>query len=699
MKNDVETTKKLTNRQMSIITDRSFPRYLTAGPGTGKTEVLVSKIIYLLENDSAVSGLKMEQFAVITFTNKAADEMKDRLSARLYDKGLSLSGGGFEVSTIHSFCSRLLRKHGSEIGLFPNFRIKSYDKELNKLIESALASAREPLFDGIPKYRLHFIIRDILRECYNHGTVLSMDYLTPNKKGEFRPTVGIGADSTARYGGSGDDDIWVMLEAPLLRICIDVYNKLEKIKREERALTLNDLITRTAELLGNKHVLKTVAGQYKYLFIDEFQDTNRSQLDIVRIFIGAGAKVFLIGDEKQSIYGFRGADIDCSKEAKELVSSYHSHEGFYINENFRTDQPLLEKINEVFDKSFAYKSERLAFPQVALEKTEELRNLQGANENPFRIVYEADIVDIIEGLTKETLNGAPINYEDIFILCRTNNEAWQISTELRLRGTPHGAAFGRRDFAKKEIIDTYKLFNAVLFKNEAAMKELIFTDYYYALKKSDKNHSFRLFMKELDLVFREEEIQGILEHIYQKSKIIDYYRFTKNDDSVANLLKLKSSAGGILSGEHVSALDFFDYLEKMTETVTSTEEEDYEYSKEKGKVALMTIHKAKGLSLPIVIIPNIDRPLIRKNMASDYVIDRNNKSFALGSILRRYKPSSKYLTLLKEKIVRNLEEELRVLYVALTRAEHILVMTSKKSKVEIEKELKDDEAVNWARWL
>jgi len=679
---------------MSIISDTNFPRYLTAGPGTGKTEVLINKIVYLLENESCPGDA---QFAIITYTNKATDEMKNRLKERVYnewrhsvdnkdakkqDKWQQLleSDNIFAISTIHSFCYRLLRKYGLSIGFSPNFRIKSYKRELSTLIEEVLSSTDEALFERVPRYRLSQIIRDILRDCYNHGTAPDMDYIVKNR---------------------ADHDFWVLLESKLLSLCIEVYERLEQSKQHDDTMTLNDLISITVRLLGDEKVAKSVASEYKYLFIDEFQDTNRSQLDIVRILINTGVKVFLIGDEKQSIYAFRGADIECSKEAKNIMQSHHGPDDFYINENFRTDQALLMKINSVFDKPFIHKGRQLSFPQVPLAKTDKLKAAPAANTNYFRVSYEDSVPRIVAGLTNEYLHDKKINYEDIFILCRTNYELRQISGRLRQSGIPSVALAGQSFFAKPEIIDTCKLFSAIIYKTDAHLKELIFTDYYHAIVKGETEQPFRLFLDKLGLIFREELIDEILGYIYQESGIIDYYYSQQDHQAIANLWKLKDMANDMRARTHAQPLDFLEYLEAMIE---SDSEEDEAHSSEPdqhgGKVTLLTIHKAKGLSLPIVIIPNIDRNLMRKRAEPDYVIDRNDKIFALGNIAGRSSPSKKYQHLLAEKAARRLEEEIRVLYVAMTRAKHVLIMTSRKSKKELEQEeRRDKDYVCWGKWV
>jgi len=558
-----------TQRQQKIISDSNFPKYLTAGPGTGKTEVLINKIMYLLEN---APSSDIPKFAIITYTNKATDELKNRLKERIYSAHSNIHSESInmlEISTIHSFCYTLLKKYASEIGFSPELQIKSYTRELSAVVDSLVSCTKEPLFSRIADYRLRHIIKDTLKECYTHGVIPNEEYIKHNKS---------------------DDKLWSEIEAALMCICIKAHDELERIKQQENSLTLNDLISMTLKLLGNTQIAKRVASEYTYLFIDEFQDTNQSQLEIVRILINAGVKVFLIGDEKQSIYAFRGADIECSRQAKELIETYHSLADFEINENFRTDQALLMKINEVFDRPFMYKGRRLSFLQAPLVKTAELQVAEAANDNPFRVTYGEEITDIVDGLIKESLHGEKINYDDIFILCRTNYEVRQISSKLKRNAIPCASAMG------------------------------------------------------------------------------------------------------------VESSDFFDGFEDSADNDKKHPKEPCETQAHRG-VNILTIHKAKGLSLPIVVIPNMDRNLLSKGSLPDYIIDKSEKVFALGNVTRRLIASQKYLHLLNKKTMSRLEEELRILYVAMTRVEHILIMTTKDNKEELKKLARDKERISWSDWI
>ena len=131
---------------------------------------------------------------------------------------------------------------------------------------------------------------------------------------------------------------------------LEAQELIEKQKKEENVLTPNDLISKTVELLENDYVAKKVAEQYKYIFIDEFQDTNKDQFNLVNILITHGVKIFLVGDDKQSIYGFRGADVENSMEMHSIIKLMQekNEEEIYMNENFRADKSLIETVNKIF---------------------------------------------------------------------------------------------------------------------------------------------------------------------------------------------------------------------------------------------------------------------------------------------------------------------------------------------------------------
>jgi ATP-dependent exoDNAse (exonuclease V) beta subunit (contains helicase and exonuclease domains) len=206
--------------------------------------------------------------------------------------------------------------------------------------------------------------------------------------------------------------------------------------------------------------------------------------------------------------------------------------------------------------------------------------------------------------------------------------------------------------------------------------------------------TFGDFLTELDLVFREESIDGILEFVYEKSGILEYYNRTNDYQAVANLIKLKNIAGDILSREYMQPLDFLEYLNRKIQSRAEEDESEIDDSdKKRGAVTVMTIHKAKGLSLPVVIVPHIDRRLINSDKLPAFVIDKENKQFEIGDIGNQtLTPSDEFSKLLNAHIAENLEEELRVLYVAMTRAERLLVLSAREDRA-----WKDN--VSWHEWV
>lgn len=680
----LEDTTRLTELQQAVINDSVYPAYLTASAGTGKTEVLVQKILQILANGAA----DISEIAVITFTNKATDEMEARIHDRLYAEWLRSANSGDEerqlwlrrlietgammnISTIHGFCERLLHQYAMFIGLSPDFNVRTFRQESREIADKIITNRKsDPALRGLPQYRVQRLVLSILEYCENHGYALIDDYLTEAK-----------------------DNVWLPLKRVILTICLEVRAAIDKQKREQVAMTLNDLMRRTVELLQNPYVLQLVAKTYKYLLIDEMQDTDVQQFHIAKLLIDAGVNVFLVGDDKQSIYSFRGADIQSSRQAAEVVKEINNGAFNYVlDENFRSDPELIERINAIFNKPFKYDGRQLSFPQLPLKSTVEKSEADCAN--PLRVMSGERISDVVHSIVDhDQIAGRQIEYGDINILCRTNRELAELEAQLRQDGIPVIIVGGKGFFASKEIVDTYKIFNAILSKDESAFNELRFTDYYDATIIQHGANGFDSLLVELDYLFREANIDEILEFLYEKSGVLEHFRQTGQYQAAANLRKLRSMTALMLSGDFMQPLDFLDYLDIMIETQPEEDEAEIDDPEERrGVVTLSTIHKAKGLSLPVVIIPNIDRPLITENRKPDFLIDHEQKRFALADIMQTGKTDPVYDKLLKHDNIAYLEEEIRVLYVAMTRAKHLLVLCSKRNSMRTND-------VSWVLWV
>lgn len=706
-------TKSPTGIQDIIIKDENYPNYLKAGAGTGKTEVLVRKIMHTI---ATVEDAGLDNFAIITFTNKATDEMRERLSQRLYfewlkHKKVAITTGKIKtedfmrkqveisnmlyISTIHGFCEKLLRKYGLNIGIPLNFKISSLRKEINDIINEIVNKYhQEEVLREIPQYKLAKLLNILLVDNFNKGFEFDRDSAS-----EFKFE-------------TEDNEYWNNFKQLFVNIYVEIVEKVNDLKYIENLLTTDDLIRKAAELLKNEYVLTKVSEKYKYVFIDEFQDTNKDQFNLVYSLINKGVWVFLVGDEKQSIYAFRGSDIQNSMEMSNLVSeiklrSTGTLPESNMNENYRTDYVLLEKVNKIFEHDFKFNGSRISFPNMKLEKTETLKDVKLSEEKPLRINFESNVTNIINYLIgNEKIRNRNITYGDIAILCRSNYDLDNLAMELKIAKIPIEVVGGKGFFKSKEIIDTYKLFNRIINTSEVYKTELYFTDYYKAIIENKANLDFNNFLTELATVFREDTVEGIINYIYSETHIEEYYRSKGRYQEVANLQKLKDKARDLMTKEFMQPIQFLEYLNIM---IMSNKEDDdadiAEIEKDSGVVSLYSIHKAKGLAFKVVIIPHFDKKLNRQTINPKIIFNNKRNEIKMIAIGHDYfrddvsEEDKDYDNLLESKTVELLEEELRILYVALTRPENMLVLLCDNPKEKLMQRKKQKEYASWAKWI
>lgn len=657
--------KELTKKQNRIVASDVYPKYLRAGAGTGKTEVLVRKIINILENDPTVG---LSNFAIITFTNKAADEMKQRISQLLYTSWVRLQGDEnrymteldainmADISTIHSFCERLLRRYGLQIGVSPNFSVKSFRREtseiVSKLVEQEYGNS---LLEAISSNALVRSIILLLNDNGNRGIRITDEMMT------------------TLQAPVENNQYWNEFKKLYLKLYCCAEKEIEERKSVANVLTPNDLIKYAAILLQEAYVAGKVAEKYKYVFIDEFQDTNSDQFDLVKLLIDNGVKVFLVGDDKQSIYAFRGADVQNSQDMHamiKLINSKNSDE--YLDENFRSTPEVIQTVNEIFGTTFTYNGSPLEFPKEPLEVPQ---GSESSEIPPLRISFEKSTTDLVKEILSDTMiEGRAAEYGDIAVLCRRNFDLDRILRELKEAGIPTYVVGGKGFYKAKEIIDVYKILGAAVNTDSAYRNELIFTDYN---RSADDLASL---VEEISQVLRRETVEDTLIHLYEKARIFEYYREKKNYQAISNLLKLKDIARTLVDRDNTQPLQFVEYLSTMISTNQEEDEAEIpEVDRRSGVVTLYSIHKAKGLSFPIVIIPCCDSKLNRPITKPKIIFDSRSDTPAIGFDSELYSgdlpADAEYIRMYESNIAAQLEEEIRVFYVACTRAKYQIVLS------------------------
>lgn len=689
--------KELTSIQQTVINLETYPQYLRACAGTGKTEILIQKIIHIL---SSQDNLSLSNFAVITFTNKAAEEMKDRLSDGLYRKWLSASDGKTahirrqleitgmaDICTIHSFCERLLREYGLSINLSPNFSVKSFAKDTSDIIFSVVNDNFDnALFNNIPHFRIEKLISVLLYNNSNHGIRLTSDITEKLKI----PAL--------------NNNYWNSFKELYLDMYCKAYETVEKHKTRYNVLTPNDLIRRAIELFSVQYVTECVSGQYRYVFADEMQDTNKDQFDLMEILIRNGVKVFLVGDDKQSIYAFRGADVENSRHMHSLINAFNdSPQDYYLNENYRSSNSVISTINRIFGHKFAFRGQTLDFPFEALKPPETANSDDGVK--PLRIMYSKEIDGVILDIVQNSvIDGKKVEFGDIAVLCRRNYDLDIISARLKECGIPSVVAGGRGFYKTKEVTDTYKVINAALNTDMRYMNELIYTDYYSSLVCGEKNVTVVEFMSELVAVLRKETVEEALTFIYEKSGILKYYRRLQKYQAVSNLFKLRDISRTLMDKDNIQPLQFLDYLYIMISTNQEEDEADIpEIERDSGVVTLYSVHKAKGLSFLVVILPYLDnklnRPVTKPKIILDVKSENSAIAFDFEFVNRELPPDSEYTRLLASHTQEQLEEELRIFYVACTRAEKQLIFSAKSERNRVLSMSGNDGYASVMKWV
>ena len=691
-KSIIQKTKQLTNKQAQIVDSNEYPIYLRAGAGTGKTEVLVQKILHILKNEPNVS---LMNFAVITFTNKATEEMQNRISSALFREWISKNSNEcadsvnletvnmVDICTIHAFCERLIRRFGLQINIAPTFKVKSYKKETANIISKIVNEyCGNPLLSDIPSYVIERLVAVFLVNNSNRGIQID-EKLT---KILSQPTP--------------ENQYWNAFKSMFLEIYNRIECEVEASKRKNNVITPNGLVRCAANLLQIPSIINRVVKKYQYVFIDEFQDTNKDQFTLVDSLIKHGVKVFLVGDDKQSIYAFRGADVQNSQEMHSLINKVNKKSSEkYLSENFRSTKEIIAVINSIFSHPFTFNGDKLTFPVEPLEVPS--CEISEPNTTPILFEYEKPVKDIIQNiLSTTTIKGKPAQYGDIAILCRRNFDLDKIASELKEAGVPICVVGGKGFYKTKEIIDTYKLLNAIVYNNETALNEVRFTDY----SKSVEGTNINQIIMEMQDIIRLETVDASLSELYERTGIIKYYRQNHNYQAVSNLLKLNELARTIMDRDNMQPLQFIEYLYIMISTNQEEDEADIpEAERNTGVISLYSIHKAKGLSFPIVVIPccdnKLNRPITKPKIILDLKSERPTLAFNAEIISNSLTPDKEYLRMLKNNVKEQLEEEIRVFYVACTRAESQIIIANTKSKEQVMQTLRYRDYASVSKWL
>lgn len=609
--------RELNEPQQEAVLSLMGPVLMLAGAGTGKTKALTARFVHLLKTGSAHPN---EIFAV-TFTNKAAFEMKNRVSSLL---GQNVEGFKW-LGTFHSVCARFLRKHAELVGLEPNFTILDTDDQLR--IFKQLIQAEDIDEKNWPARLLASTIDNWKNRAF-----------TPEN---------LPMSENDKYDGRGRS-LYIQYQDRLTRL---------------NACDFGDLLLKVVTLLQeNEILLQRYQKLFKYILVDEYQDTNVVQYLLLRLLAAGHQNICCVGDDDQSIYGWRGAEVG---NILRFESDFKNAKIIRLEQNYRSTEYILAAATGVISANKNRLGKTLWTSSKGGERVRLIGHWDGGEEAIW-------ISDEIEAMQVGTRGLRKYNLSEVAILVRASHQMRAFEDRFLKTGLPYRVIGGPRFYERLEIRDAIAYFRLLVSpRDDLAFDRIINTpkrglgdsaqqkiressriterclldgarECLLSNKLSGKGATqLRLLLDTLDRL-RKMYIQGTISHIEMAEQILEESGYT---EMWMSLQDKTPDAGGRLENlkELIKGLEEFENMEGFLEHIALVMENNTDNEVE--KVSIMTLHGAKGLEFPAVFLPGWEDGLFPSQRSMD------------------------------ESGVKGLEEERRLAYVGITRAEELCTIS------------------------
>jgi len=601
-------SKRNLNRiQKSAVESFGKPVLIFAGAGSGKTRVLTHKIAHLVKTNL----IPAENILAVTFTNKAAQQMRERVNSLLKDKTVSVNLG-----TFHSICARILRKEIHHLGYSAQFSI--FDVKDQLIMVKVVLEAM-----GIPK-------NDVTPQEVRHKISYYKNKLI--------------------YPDEAQNQAHLVIEKKYA----EIYKNYQKALFDNNAVDFDDLLLLPLEIFEKfPNILEQYRKNWKYILVDEYQDTNKPQFMLIKYLAGAHQQVCVVGDDDQSIYGWRGADI---RNILDFEKTFGNCEVFKLEKNYRSSGHILEAAASVVKNN----NDRVLKELIAHNGAGEKLGLIETHDE----MEEADAV--VNALEKE-IKLEKRNFSDFAILYRTNSQSRALEDSFRRSGIPYNIVGGVRFYERKEIKDIIGYLSLIVnTKDTISLRRIInFPPRGIGIKTVDKCviQAEKDNLEMIDVLKKPESmgIRGkqadslttfysiinkynellpklnageLVRTLIEEAGIKQYYRNSsapEDTERLDNVMEFFQSVDDFMAREPEGGLS--EFLEEVS-LLTDLDQ----WNEQTNRVTLMTLHAAKGLEFPVVFITGLEDGL-----------------FPMYSAMEA-----------KEK----LEEERRLFYVGLTRAMH-----------------------------
>ena len=603
----MELLKNLNKEQIEAVKTIDGPVLVMAGAGSGKTKVLTTRIAYLIEE-----GIPSYNILAITFTNKAAAEMRDRVSNLIGDVSSF-------IGTFHSLGVRIIRENHDILGLPNNFTIIDSD-DTNTIIKKLLKEMNLDSKQYSPSYvrnRISFIKNQMLT----------------------------------------DGELDRLFNTPMDKVVVEVYHRYNNKLKTSASVDFDDLLLLPVNLFKErKDILEYYQDKYRYILIDEYQDTNPVQYKLSVMLSNKYKNIFVVGDMNQSIYAFRQADF---RNISNFEKDFKGAKVIKLEHNYRSTNNILSAANEVIKHNTERKDLKLFSDNGDGVKIKYMRAYDEKHEIAL-------VIDEVKHLLSEGYKN-----EDIAILYRTNAQSRAIEDVFLAKGIPYKVFGSYYFYNRKEIKDLISYLRLIYNPHdEISLRRVINTPKrgigeiaIAAIEERAKQQNISMFdaletRKELefkeiieDLIKRSESLSltELIDEVLERSgmkKELESSKDLEDEIRLENLMEVKSITASF--EERTGSANLGDFLEEVSliaDISNHTEDGDV--------VTLMTLHSAKGLEFPVVFLVGMEEGLFPHNMS------------------------------LMEN---NLEEERRLCYVGITRAKERLYLTNAKRRMLYGKE-------------
>ena len=628
----MDLLKDLNEAQQQAVSYIDGPSLVIAGAGSGKTRVLTYKIAYLLQQ-----GMKPWSIMALTFTNKAAREMKERIG-KLVGNDLAQH---LYMGTFHSIFSRILRAEAEHIGFNSNFTI--YDETDSRSLLKAIVKEK-----GLDE------------KIYKPAAVHAKISMAKNN-----------LMSAEAY--EADADIFMQNKRNNMQKMGEVYKEYVQRCKQANAMDFDDLLVLTFQLFrDHEEVRRKYAERFDYILVDEYQDTNHVQMSIVMQLCREKLRVCAVGDDSQSIYSFRGANIDNILNYQRQLPGTRL---FKLEQNYRSTQTIVEAANSLIHHN------RNQIPKEVFSRNDEGEKIQykpAYSDKEEALIVAKDI--------KRIKRQDDCGYNDFAILYRTNAQSRSFEEEFRRQGIPYRIYGGLSFYQRKEIKDIIAYFRLVAnpddeeaikriinypargigattvakvaacaHDNQVSIWDVIGEAAHYGLNVNKgtlaKLENFRLLISSFIDRSHTLNVYDLGDAIIKEARISEDIMQGKDADDLARQENLEEFLSGmqtfVAERQEEGRMDET-FLTDFLQDVALLTDADSDGEKDEPRVSLMTVHAAKGLEFATVFVVGLEENIFPSPIAAT--------------------------------TVRELEEERRLLYVAITRAEKHCILTNAQNR-------------------